>query len=53
MTRADMESAISKRQSLRAAGVLLLPEELSASIDVGATLGAMMGDQSLRKARGE
>ena len=52
MTRADMESATPKRQSLRAAGVLL-PEELSASIDVGATLGAMMGDQSLRKARDE
>jgi F0F1-type ATP synthase assembly protein I len=49
MTRADMESATPKRQSLRAASVKL-PAELSASIGVGATLGAMMGDQSLRKA---
>src|ERR1700681_4450285 len=38
-----MESAVPKRQSLRAASVRL-PEELSASIGVGATLGAMMGD---------
>jgi len=30
-----------------------LPEELSASIGVGATLGAMMGDQSLSEARGK
>jgi len=42
MTRADMESATPKRQSLRAASVTL-PAELSASIGVGATLGAMMG----------
>lgn len=36
------------RQSLRAAG-LKLPEVLSASIRVGATRGAMMGDQSRSK----
>ena len=50
MARADMESASSKRQSVQAAG-MLLPEELSASFDVGVTLGAMMGDQSLSKRR--
>src|SRR5207245_6815856 len=50
--RANMESATPKRQSLQAAG-MQLPEELSASNGVGATLGAMMGDQSLRKAWGE
>jgi hypothetical protein len=43
-----MESASSKRQSIQAASVLL-PAELSASIDVGVTQGAMMDDQSLRK----
>jgi hypothetical protein len=50
MARADMESASSTRQSLQAAGVPL-PEELPASIDVGLTLSAMMGDQSLCKTR--
>ena len=40
------------RQSLQAASVKL-PAELSASSEVGATRFAMMGDQSLRKARGE
>jgi hypothetical protein len=45
-----MESASPKRQSLRAASVKL-PEELSASFGAGVTLGAMMGDQSLGKAR--
>ena len=40
------------RQSLQAASVQL-PAELSASNGVGATRGAMMGGQSLRKARGE
>jgi len=44
-----MESASSKRQSLQAAGEKL-PEGLTASIEVGVTLGAMMGDQTLRKA---
>ena len=39
-----MESASPKRQSLQAAGVKL-PEGLSASFGVGATLGAMMGDR--------
>ena len=39
-------------QSLRAADVKS-PEELTASIGVGATGGAMMGDQSLGKARGK
>ena len=48
--RADMESASALRQSFRAAGVKL-PEELSASGAVGVTRGAMVGDQSLRKAR--
>ena len=38
------------RQSLQAADVKS-PEELSAFIGAGATRGAMMGDQSLRKAR--
>jgi len=38
------------RQSLQAADVLS-PEELSACIGAGATRGAMVGDQSLRKAR--
>ena len=47
--RADMESASALRQSLRAAGVRL-PEGLSASGAVGVTRGAMVGDQSLRKA---
>jgi hypothetical protein len=42
VARADMESASSKRQSVQAAG-MLLPEELSASIDVGVTLVAMVG----------
>jgi hypothetical protein len=45
--RADMESASPMRQSIQAAGKL--PEELSASNDVGASLVAMMSDQSLRK----
>jgi hypothetical protein len=45
-----MESASPVRQSLQAASVVL-PAELSASIGVGVTLGAMMGDQSLSKAR--
>jgi hypothetical protein len=45
-----MESASPVRQSIQAASVLL-PEGLSASIGVGLTLGAMMGDQSLCKAR--
>jgi hypothetical protein len=40
------------RQSLQAASVQL-PAELSASNEVGTTRFAMMGDQSLRKARGE
>jgi hypothetical protein len=38
------------RQSLQAADVKS-PEELTASSGVGATRGAMMGDQSLGKAR--
>jgi hypothetical protein len=46
--RADMDSAASLRQSLQAASVVL-PDELSASSDVGISLVAMMGDQSLRK----
>ena len=50
MARADMESASPLRQSLQAAS-MQLPAELSASSGVGVTLGAMMGDQSLRKAR--
>jgi len=37
-------------QSLRTADAKS-PEELTASIGVGATRGAMMGDQSLGKAR--
>ena len=49
--RADMESASARRQSIQAAGVKL-PEGLSASCAVGVTRGAMVGDQSLRKARG-
>lgn len=40
------------RQSLQAASVQL-PAELSASSEVGATRVAMMGDQSLRRARGD
>jgi hypothetical protein len=48
MARADMESASSTRQSLQAAGDVL-PEGLSASIDVGLARIAMMGDQSLCK----
>jgi hypothetical protein len=48
VVRADMESATSLRQSMRAAGVQL-PSAFSASNDVGVSLGAMMGDQSLRK----
>jgi hypothetical protein len=48
--RADMESASARRQSLRTAGVEL-PEGLSASCAVGVTRGAMVGDQSWRKAR--
>jgi Transposase DDE domain len=51
--RADMESASARRQSFGAAGVTLpsvLPEGLSASCAVGETRGAMVGDQSLRKA---
>ena len=52
MTRADMESATPKRQSVQAASVKL-PAELSASDGVGMTRLAMMGDQSLRKARSE
>ena len=51
MARADMESASPVRQSVQAASVQL-PAELSASSGVGVTLGAMRGDQSLRKARG-
>ena len=50
MARADMESASPVRQSVQAA-TGRLPAELSASSGVGVTLGAMMGDQSLRKAR--
>lgn len=50
MARADMESASPVRQSLQAASEQL-PAELSASSGVGVTLGAMMGDQSLGKAR--
>ncbi len=46
---ADMESASALRQSFGAAGVKL-PEGLSASCAVGVTRGAMVGDQSLRKA---
>ena len=42
-----MESATSKRQSLRTAGKL--PDKLTAFIEVGATLLAMMGDQTLGK----
>ena len=49
VSRADMESASSVRQSLQAAGKL--PEELSASNDVGCTRLAMMVDQSRRKLR--
>jgi hypothetical protein len=45
-----MEAASSAAQSLQAADVKS-PEELSASNGVGATLGAMMGDQSPGKAR--
>ena len=45
-----MESASSVRQSLRTTS-LKLPEELSASSDVGVTRVAMMGDQSQCKAR--
>ena len=52
MARADMESASALRQSFEAAGVKL-PEGLSASGAVGVTRGAMMGDQSLGKARGK
>ena len=48
MVRPDMESATPQRQSLQAASVKL-PAELSASSGAGATLGAMMGDRSLRK----
>ena len=51
MARADMESASPERQSIQAASIAL-PEELSASSGAGATLGAMMGDQSLSKRRG-
>jgi hypothetical protein len=40
------------RQSLQAADVQS-PEELTAFIGAGATRGAMVGDQSLRKARGK
>lgn len=47
--RADMESASALRQSFGATGVKLL-EGLSASCAVGETRGAMVGDQSLRKA---
>jgi hypothetical protein len=43
-----MESASPKRQSLQAAGKL--PEALSASNGMGISRGAMMIDQSLRKA---
>ena len=50
MARADMECASPLRQSLQAAS-MQLPAELSASSGVRMTLGAMMGDQSLRKAR--
>ena len=50
MARADVESASPLRQSLQAAS-MKLPAELSASCGVGVTQGAMMGDQSLRKAR--
>ena len=46
--RADMESAASLRQSMEAAGIQL-PSILSASNNVGVPLGAMMGDQSLRR----
>jgi hypothetical protein len=55
VVRADMESASPKRQSVQAAGLLLptrLPEELPASIDVGMTLGAMMGNNLNAKRRG-
>lgn len=43
------------RQSLQAAAEpkFMEPEELSAFIGAGATRGAMVGDQSLRKARGK
>jgi hypothetical protein len=44
VARADMESASPLRQSVQAAGAL--PEELSASDDVGVSRVAMMGDQS-------
>ena len=47
VVRADMESASPRRQSLQTAGVLL-PKGLSASLSVGASLFAMMDDQSLR-----
>ena len=50
-----MESASPKRQSLQAAGLLLatwLPEVLSASFDVGMTLGAMMGNNLNAKRMG-
>ena len=51
--RADIESASARRQSFAAAGVTLpsvLPQGLSASCAVGVTQGAIVGDQSLRKA---
>jgi hypothetical protein len=41
-----------REESLPAADVKS-PEKLTASIGVGATRGAMMGDQSLGKARGK
>jgi hypothetical protein len=44
-TRADMEYATSKRQSLGAAGEL--PGLLTAFNEAGAALSAMRGDQSL------
>ena len=50
--RADMESADPLRQSLQAAS-MKMPAGLSASSEVGTTRVAMMGDQSLCKARGE
>lgn len=46
-----MESASTERQSLQAADAKS-PEDLSAFIGAGVTRGAMVGDQSLHKARG-
>jgi hypothetical protein len=51
MSRADMESASLKCQSLQAAAefAFVKPEKLSASVSVGVTRLAMMVDQSRRK----